>query len=122
SACDALSLAVLRRAIRRGRSVLASVRTTSGALPSNVAELVLDGAALVEVGPFDRATSDLALAHALGAPADDGLSAHLWRAARGNALFLVQMVDQARRDGALRRDEDGWVLTRPLRAPAGLRA
>ncbi|WP_203735529.1 helix-turn-helix transcriptional regulator [Paractinoplanes durhamensis] len=122
--CDEVSLAVAVRVARdAGRTLVSTVRTTDGRVPAVVAELAAASNTIVlPVAPFDRTSTEQLVETLLDGPVDAGVVDDVWRRTGGNALFVTQLLDGARRSGALRRSAAGWHAVRPLPIPAGLRS
>ncbi|RZT84329.1 regulatory LuxR family protein [Pseudonocardia sediminis] len=73
----------------------------------------------IDIAELDRGQSDRLVVHALcddepGTIVDGGALAHLWRLARGNPLFLRELVDGGRAGGALRRVGAVWRWEGPF--------
>ncbi|PZF99538.1 helix-turn-helix transcriptional regulator [Micromonospora endophytica] len=122
--CDEVSLAVAVRVARdAGRTLVGTVRTADGRVPSVLAELAAaSGTVVLPVAPFDRTTTEEFVDTLLDGPVDAGVVADVWRRTGGNALFVTQLLDGARRSGALRRSTAGWHAVGPLPVPTGLRS
>lgn len=114
---DDLSALVLHLLVRvENATVLLTVRTGE-AIPDAVSALWKDG--LVEhrvLSPLSRPDSEELLKAALGARLNARCADRLWRLARGNVLFLRQLVElevraerMIARDGAIEWDQDAVV-------------
>ncbi|RIV38043.1 hypothetical protein D2L64_13965 [Micromonospora radicis] len=122
--CDEVSLAVAVRVARdAGRTLVGTVRTVDGRVPPTVAELAASSNTVVlPVAPFDRTSTEELVDTLLDGPVDAGVVDGVWRRTGGNALFVTQLLDGARRCGALRRSAVGWHAVGPLPVPTGLRS
>ena len=122
--CDEVSLAVAARVVRdAGRTLVGTVRTANGRVPPVVAELAASpNTAVLAVAPFDRALTEQFIDTLLDGPVDAGVVEDVWRRTRGNALFITQLLDGARRSGALHRSAVGWHAVGRLPVPTGLRS
>ncbi|GIF23612.1 DNA-binding NarL/FixJ family response regulator [Actinoplanes tereljensis] len=122
--CDEVSLAVAVRVARdAGRTLVGTVRTVDGRVPPAVAELAASpSTVLLPVAAFDRASTEELVDALLDGPVDAGVVDDVWRRTGGNALFVTQLLDGARRSGALHRSAVGWHAAGPLPVPTGLRS
>ncbi|MGX4655106.1 LuxR C-terminal-related transcriptional regulator [Micromonospora sp. SCSIO 07396] len=122
--CDEVSLAVAVWVARdAGRTLVATVRTADGRVPPAVAELAAaSNTVLLPVAPFDRTCTEELVDALLDGPVDAGVVDDVWRRTGGNALFVTQLLDSARRSGALHRSAVGWHAVGPLPVPIGLRS
>lgn len=122
--CDEVSLAVAMRVARdTGRTLVGTVRTADGRVPPAVAELAAaSGTVVLPVAPFDRRSTEELVHTLLDGPVDAGVVDDVWRRTGGNALFVTQLLDSARRCGVLHRSTAGWHATGPLPIPTGLRS
>lgn len=122
--CDEVSLAVAVRAARdAGRTLVGTVRTVDGRVPPVVAELAASsGTVVLPVVPFDRTSTEELVDTLLNGPVDVGVVDDVWRRTGGNALFVTQLLDGARRSGALHLSAVGWHAVGPLPVPTGLRS
>ncbi|ASW53700.1 helix-turn-helix transcriptional regulator [Plantactinospora sp. KBS50] len=122
--CDEVSLAVAVRVARDGgRTLVGTVRTVDGRVPPAVAELAASpNTVVLPVAPFDRRATEELVDLLLGGPVDAGVVDEVWRRTSGNALFITQLLDGARRCGAVRRSAAGWHAVGPLPVPTGLRS
>ncbi|MFI5426355.1 hypothetical protein [Aeromicrobium sp. UC242_57] len=92
------------------------------ALPERVEAVAHDpGTALIRLPAFSRVETDALAAALLGDAVDAALSDGLWRRSGGNALFIGQLIGEARALAAIRHTMAGWVMTRPLSVPTRLR-
>ncbi|WP_269782092.1 LuxR C-terminal-related transcriptional regulator [Nocardioides sp. R-C-SC26] len=120
---DDVTAAVVAQARLRGVRVVATVRTTDGVLPEAVRELAMSASTrVVVVHPFSvEETHDFAT-ELLGGEVSPTLVDELWQRARGNALFIEQLVQQARLTGNLEVGPSGWLTRRSLGVPPRLEA
>lgn len=121
--CDEVSLGVALRVARdHARTLIATVRTVDGVLPQAVAEFAYDaGSEVVRLGPFGRAETEAFVESLLGDVVDAGVVAEVWQRTGGNALFIAQIVKEARECQTLTRSVSGWVAHGQLAVPARLR-
>lgn len=120
--CDPLSIALLERVLREPRQlVVATVRTTHGALPENIRALSRQPwAALIEVTRLTRDESDAFAVAKLGGPVDAGLATEIWHRTAGNPLYSSQLLDAARTRGSITRHNGMWRATGALPIPRSL--
>lgn len=118
---DASAVLVHQLAVRGEVGLVLTVRAGEPA-PDPVVALWKDElAARVDVGPLERADVDALAEHALGGAVQRRPLDELWRASRGNALVLREVLQAATDSGALAPGERAWELHRDLGPSARLR-
>ncbi|GAA2849806.1 LuxR family transcriptional regulator [Streptosporangium fragile] len=106
---DDVSVALVQHlAATAGARVLAAARTGFTDAPAVVALLRRPFVQTSAVEGLDRATAGALLTAALDGPVDGLTADRLWRATRGNPLFLRHLVEACRASGTLRRVSDVW--------------
>lgn len=108
---DAASLALVH-ALRTVPHVSLVLTVRAGEpVPEEVSGLWKDSEALrVDVGPLERAGSDRLVVAVLGGPVDSETLTMLWRSARGNPLFLRELLLEARQQEQLVQRGERWTL------------
>ncbi|WP_436700657.1 LuxR C-terminal-related transcriptional regulator [Nocardioides sp. BYT-33-1] len=121
--CDDVSLGVALRVARdHGRTVVATVRTQDGVLPAAIGAFAHDlGTELVTVGVFTREETERFVQDLLGDVVDAGIVQEVWSRTGGNALFIAQVIGEARHAGTLHHEPAGWVARGSLSVPVRLR-
>ncbi|MGH3563093.1 MAG: AAA family ATPase, partial [Mycobacterium sp.] len=111
---DDVSAFVLHQLVlRQAATVIATVRTGEPA-PDAVVALWKDAHLLrLDLQPLSRAQSDSLLAQVLGGQVSSQCADQMWRLARGNALFLSQLVKQELDAGGLVSTDGHWQWAGP---------
>ncbi|WGY02191.1 LuxR C-terminal-related transcriptional regulator [Nocardioides sp. QY071] len=121
--CDEVSLGVALRVARdHGRTLVATVRTRDGVLPSVIATFAHDlGTEVVTLLAFSREDTDRFVQQLLDDVVDAGIVQEVWSRTGGNALFIAQVIGEARQAGTLHHSPAGWVSRGRLSVPIRLR-
>lgn len=121
--CDDVSLAVALRVARdHGRTLVATVRTRDGVLPAAIAAFAHDlETELVPLGVFSREETERFVQDLLGDVVDAGIVQEVWSRTGGNALFVAQVIGEARHAETLHHSAAGWVARGTLSVPVRLR-
>ena len=91
------------------------------AVPDAVRALWKDGFVdRIEIAPFDQAGTQEFLESCLGGEVGAGTASLLWQHTRGNALFLGELVRQARADDRLVDEHGVWIWRGDLTVPSQL--
>jgi predicted ATPase len=100
--------------------VVATVRSGEAA-PDAVGALWKDGfLARCEVGPFARAATARFAESCLGGEVAAGTASLLWQHTQGNALFLSELIRQARADNRLADEHGVWMWRGDMTVPPRL--
>ncbi|MDQ6524041.1 LuxR C-terminal-related transcriptional regulator [Nocardioides sp. LHD-245] len=121
--CDDVSLGVALRVARdHGRTLVATVRTRDGELPPTIRAFAHDlGTELVTLPAFTREDTERFVQELLGDVVDAGIVQEVWSRTGGNALFIAQVIGEARHAGTLHHSSAGWVAHGSLSVPVRLR-
>lgn len=120
---DDASAALVHQLVVGGAAFLVATQRTDAEAPDAISTLWKDEIAeRVEVGPLTGADVAALVADLLAGPAAPDLVRQVVAAAGGNPLYVVQLLDAARRDGLVRRVGGAWHLDGPLPIPDGLAA
>ncbi|GAA3540942.1 LuxR C-terminal-related transcriptional regulator [Nocardioides daeguensis] len=121
--CDDVSLGVALRVARdHGRTLVATVRTRDGELPPAIGSFAHDRATeLVTLAAFSREDTERFVQDLLGDVVDAGIVQEVWTRTGGNALFIAQVIGEARHAGTLHHAPAGWVSHGRLSVPVRLR-
>jgi DNA-binding CsgD family transcriptional regulator len=119
-ALDEASAALVHQLCRaEGVPVVAAVRTGETA-PEQIDAIWRDGLAVdVALAPLERAASDDLVSELIGV-ATPGLLEQVWDRCRGHPLFVRELVDSARRTGAVTLVDEAWDIVGDLAIPERL--
>ncbi|MFF5287851.1 helix-turn-helix transcriptional regulator [Paractinoplanes globisporus] len=121
-ALDSLSVALLAQLVEAGAVLLLATVRDGEAVPDAFLGLWSGDRALrVDVPLLRRGECHALLGAVLGGTVSASCVAGLYRASRGNALHLRELVLGARADGSLAAVNGAWRLTRPPAATVALR-
>lgn len=114
---DAGSLLVVNELVsRRSATVWLTVRTGE-TIPDAVLSLWRSGSiGRLDIEPLTRVDADALAAELLDGAATAGLLDALWEQTTGTPLYLRELINDARAEGAIGADGDAWGLLAPLRA------
>lgn len=108
---DPASAMLVHRVVLDGAARCVVIVRTGEACPDQIVGLWKDGhARRVDLGPLDREHASELLRSTLGGAVGTLLDAEMWRLARGNPLFLRELVGSARADGILVEADGVWTL------------
>lgn len=106
---DELSVSLLHQLALTGAARLVVTVRTGEAAPDLLVTLWKDGLAdRLELPPLPRAEVDRLVTGVLGGVVDSRTSERLWRASRGNALFLRELVEGGCQTDRLRKQHGVW--------------
>ncbi|MGQ0776827.1 MAG: LuxR C-terminal-related transcriptional regulator [Pseudonocardiales bacterium] len=106
---DELSVTLVHQLALTGAVGIVLTVRTGEPVPDPVVTLWKDGLAeRLELQPLPRADVDRLVASVLGGVVDSRTAERLWRASRGNALFLRELVEGGRQTGRLRVEHSVW--------------
>ncbi|MEZ5183407.1 MAG: hypothetical protein R2702_16265 [Acidimicrobiales bacterium] len=104
------SAALLHHLVASGQAVAAVTARRGARIPPAVTALWKDGhLQRIDVERFDRPQVEVVLEAALGAPVEPRTVDRLHARSGGSALLLRELVEDARRSGALRSIHGAWV-------------
>lgn len=108
---DLSAFVVHQLALRRGATVIVSIRRGEP-VPDAVTALWKDRhLRLLELQPLSHHESDMLLERGLRGPVDAECSRRMWELTRGNVLYLRHLVDQELTAGRLMNAGGRWVWT-----------
>lgn len=108
---DAASLTVVGSLLDMPRVSLVLTVQTDDPVPDEIVALWKDAPALrIDLEPLDRSSSDLLAAEILGAELDAHSATQLWRWARGNPMWLHELLLEATQQGSLTQVRGRWRL------------
>lgn len=108
---DAASATLVHHLVLDGAARCLLIVRSGETCPDQIVGLWKDGhARRIDLEPLDRAHASQLLGSTLGGVIGTLLDAEMWRLARGNPLFLRELVAAARADGALVEADGVWTL------------
>ncbi|WP_214107175.1 serine/threonine-protein kinase [Acrocarpospora catenulata] len=118
---DPTSLALLGYLLADARLFLIATKRREAEIPDTLDALWRRGDAVrLELGPLDRQGVETLLHLALGGPVTAGAAHAFWTASLGNALYLRELVENARREGTLTEADGVWRLNGGLSLGSGV--
>ncbi|WP_157855488.1 helix-turn-helix transcriptional regulator [Kitasatospora purpeofusca] len=106
---DPLTLGLVGRMVDSGQALLLATAQAGSSLPNGLRRLLIGKRVRrLAVGALDRSGAVRMLAARLGGPVAVDSAERFWDLARGNALILRELAEQALAQGALRRVRGRW--------------